>query len=67
MFHTLIETAAFDPEATRLLGLAFEQASARAGGDQYQRELIALRIIYAAKNGERDVHRLAEYGLNGRA
>jgi hypothetical protein len=65
MPYTLIQDAAFDPEVTRLLGLAFDDACTRAGGDKSMREAIAMRIIAAARDGERDVHKLAAYGLNG--
>ena len=66
MPYMLIQNAAFDPDVTRLLGLAFEDACARMpSGDASDREAMARRIIDAATGGERDVHKLAEYGLNG--
>ena len=58
----LIQGAAFDPEATRLMGLAYETACVNVGTEEKSvRELIAKRIIEAAKSGERDVQRLASY------
>jgi hypothetical protein len=59
-------TQAFDPEATRLLGQAFDMASALLGHTPQPtavREAIAKRIIEAAKAGERDPVRLREAGL----
>ncbi len=62
----LIHGAAFDPETTRLLGLAYEKAIG-ANEDHSFRELVAKRIIEAARRGERDIHKLAAYGLEGSA
>jgi len=68
MPYRLLQNAAFDLDVIRLLGLAYEDACARMpGGDTGHRETIARRIIDAATVGERDVHKLAEYGLNGLA
>ena len=62
----LIHAAMFDPEATRVMGLAYEQAYASLGRDDpAARELIAKRIIEAARRGERDIATLADYGLAG--
>jgi hypothetical protein len=64
MPRRLIENAAFGPEVIEILGLAFDDACARAA-DPSQHETIAKRIIKAAMAGERDVHKLAQLGLNG--
>jgi hypothetical protein len=56
----------FDDDATRRMGEAFD-AACRDLGDTGQptlvREIIAKRIIEAAKNGERDPERLCNAGL----
>jgi hypothetical protein len=59
----LIQGASFDPETTRLLGLAFERASETVAADVTLREALAKRIIEAARRGERDVEKLIGYGL----
>ena len=59
-------TAAFDPEATRTLGQAFDMACALLGHTPQPtavREAIAKSIVEAAKAGERDPVRLREAGL----
>jgi len=62
----LIQGASFDPETTRVMGLAYEEACARLGSAERSiREAIAKRIIEAAKVGERDVQKLVAYGLEG--
>jgi hypothetical protein len=55
----------FDPEATRLMGVAFETARAAVNrpGDLTD-EMIARTIIELAKAGERNVERLCEAALN---
>jgi hypothetical protein len=60
----LIRNAAFDPETTALMGLAYEKAILDCA-DEPARELIARRIIEAARRGERDLDRLAAYGRQG--
>jgi len=57
-----VEPGAFDPETMRLLGQAFESVCAQlhdTGQPLIVREVIAKRIIEAAKRGERDPDRLA--------
>jgi hypothetical protein len=57
---------AFDPEATNVLGQAFDMACALLGHTPQPtaaREAIAKSIIEAAKAGERDPVRLQEAGL----
>jgi hypothetical protein len=60
------QSAFFDDEATRVMGLAFDQA---CGSLRYLactrnvRELIAKQIIDAARNGERDPTRLHSRAL----
>jgi plasmid stabilization system protein ParE len=59
-------TQAFDPEATRALGQAFDTACALLGHTPQPtavREHIAKSIIEAAKAGERDPVRLRDAGL----
>ena len=59
-------TQAFDPEATRILGQAFDMSCALLGHTPQPtavREAIAKSIIEAAKAGERDPVRLREAGL----
>jgi hypothetical protein len=60
----LIHGASFDPETTAIMGAAYEKATSESTDDS-GRELIAKRIIEAARRGERDVERLAAYGLRG--
>jgi uncharacterized protein with NRDE domain len=70
----LFSNAAFDSEATQLLGAAFEAAwqkvkstsSALAEGSEaaLTRELLAKRIIELAKRGERNPDRLVESALD---
>jgi hypothetical protein len=62
----LINGESFDPDTTRVMGLAYEEACASLDGtDAAIREAVAKRIIEAARRGERDVARLAGYGING--
>jgi hypothetical protein len=64
----LIEGASFDPETIRLMGEAYEQAClALAGSNVAARELVAKRIIETARRGERDLTKLAAYGIEGLA
>jgi hypothetical protein len=56
----------FDDEATRLMGEAFDAACKDlhdTGQPALVREIIANRIIKAAKKGERDPARLRKAGL----
>ena len=57
----------FDDEATSAMGDAFDQAcsSLRDFGCRTVREIIAKRIIEAAKNGERDPIRLHSQAIMG--
>jgi hypothetical protein len=62
----MIQDIAFDDAATLAMGEAFDQAckSLRNSGSACKvREIIAKRIIDAAKNGERDPARLHEQAL----
>jgi hypothetical protein len=61
----LIQRSSFDPETTQLLGLAYERACESVGSDITVREALAKRIIEAARNGERDLQSLIDYGLGG--
>jgi ribosomal protein S9 len=59
-------TGAFDPDATRVLGKAFDMACALVGHTAQPtatREAIAKAIVETAKQGERDPHRLRDAGL----
>jgi hypothetical protein len=55
--HHLIGQAAFDPDATEAMGLAFEVVCKVK--PKASRELIANRIIQLAKAGERDSAKLS--------
>jgi len=57
----------FDPEATRIMGVAFEMARAAVKRDWagvYANRIIATRIIELAKDGERNPHVLCEQALS---
>ena len=57
----------FDPETTRIMGVAFEMARAvvkRDWGGVYASHRLANRIIELAKGGERDPRVLSEQALN---
>jgi hypothetical protein len=61
----LIHNAAFDSETTHLLGIAYDRASLELrNGDEVAREVLAKRLIEAARRGERDVDRLVDYALD---
>ena len=50
------------------MGEAYEHACLTlAGGNVAARELVAKRIIEAARRGERDLTKLAAYGIEGLA
>ena len=53
----------FDPETTRLLGLAYERACEKMAPHVTVRETLAKRIIEGAVRGERDLEKLIEYGI----
>jgi hypothetical protein len=56
----------FDAEATTAMGAAFDAACGAVGGrgqPSVVQEVIARRIIAAAKKGERDPQRLCENAL----
>jgi hypothetical protein len=55
----------FDDESTTLLGQAFDAAcrELHEGQPEIVYEIMAIRIIDAAKNGEREVTKLAAAGL----
>jgi hypothetical protein len=57
----------FDDDATRIMGEAFDRRKTLhdKGQPQIVYEVIAKRIIDAAKNGERDPVRLRNVGLAG--
>ena len=57
---------AFDDSTTQIMGEAFDAACAELQDDNLPnlaREIIAERIIGAAKRGERDPKRLSEIGI----
>jgi hypothetical protein len=63
-----LEGERFDPETTRLLGIAFEtaiQALHNWGVVDPPREAVARAIIGFAKAGERDPERLCDLALEG--
>ena len=61
-----LDNPTFDPEATRVMGVAFEMVRAALGladrGD-LANEIVAKRIIELAKAGERNPDRLCEEAL----
>ena len=57
----------FDPQATHVMGEAFDLACANmriCGQPEVVREIMASRIIQAAKSGERDPYRLAAKAMD---
>ncbi len=63
-----VQDVCFDDKATLAMGAAFDQACRSLGyfaRDVVVRELIAKRIIEAAKNGERDPIRLHSQAIIG--
>ena len=56
----LIDTASFNPETTRLLGVAYERASEGIASENTIRETIAKRDH---RRGERDIEKLVGCGL----
>jgi hypothetical protein len=64
--RTFLQPGAFDSETTAAMGEAFDAACEKLGdnGDpQMTREVIANRIVAAARLGERDPVRLREAAL----
>ncbi len=60
---SLLSEGSFDPDATRAMGIAFEKACQSLGLHDAADETtmqIAIRIIEAAKAGERDPAKLHE-------
>jgi hypothetical protein len=56
----------FDDHATKVMGEAFEAACKDLdGAGQHTYEVIARRIIEAAKSGERDPEKLRDWALTG--
>jgi len=65
-FRRYLDGERFDPETTRLLGVAFAftvQALHNWGADDPPRESIATAIISYAKAGERDPERLCDLAV----
>jgi hypothetical protein len=65
--HSFLQPGAFDPEAIALMGEALEAALKElqgAGETDVMREVIAGRIIAAARLGERDPTRLLAAALD---
>jgi len=68
MNSILVQNVFFDDEVTFAMGAAFDRACSSLRlyvRDDKVRELIAKRIIEAAKNGERDPIRLQSQALRG--
>jgi hypothetical protein len=64
--HSFMTVGEFDPEALAALGEAFDaalEALDDLGQPKIVREVIAQRIIEAARRGERDPARLVEAAL----
>jgi hypothetical protein len=58
----------FDPEATRIMGEAFDRACQALGGRELPiivQEAIAIRIVDEAIKGERDPDHLFKYAVKG--
>jgi hypothetical protein len=67
--RTFIQPGAFDPEAIAAMNEAFNAACEKlSDSDQPEvtREVVATRIIAAARRGERDPARLLEAALSER-
>ena len=65
--NQLLIGPAFDSEMTKNMGEAFDTACNELGGSGQPavvKEIIAKRIINAARNGERDPHRLCDEALH---
>jgi hypothetical protein len=61
-----LDNPTFDPEATRVMGVAFEMVRAAlglAGRGDLANEIVAQRIIELAKTGERNPDFLCEGAL----
>jgi hypothetical protein len=59
--YRLLQDAAFDPEHTEAMGIAFEDACRELGLAQREdplRDLVARQVIEFAKRGERDPEKL---------
>jgi hypothetical protein len=68
MDGSLFSEAAFSPEQTQVMGLAYERACLTLPGNGYAsilKEIIARRIIEAAQRGELDPQRLYEEAVTG--
>jgi hypothetical protein len=65
--NRLIEGAAFEPEATALMGRAYEAAIRQLGADLPATviETVAKRIVEAARAGERNPDKLTDFALRG--
>jgi hypothetical protein len=62
-----LDSEKFDPETTRIMGVAFEMARAsvkRDWGGIYASHIIAKRIVELAKAGERNPHVLCEQAVS---
>ncbi len=62
------QNATFDPEATRVMGEAFDRACRALGGRELPdvvQEAIANRIVDEAIRGERDPDHLFKYAVKG--
>jgi hypothetical protein len=59
----VIQGTSFDAETVLLLGLAYERACQSVASDVTVREVLAKRILEAARRGERNVEKLIAYGL----
>jgi len=66
MAIAIVDNISFDPETTASMGAAFEKACRFLGNGKQAppvKEVIAKRILDAAKQGERDPDRLCERAL----
>ena len=64
--HSFLQPGAFGPETVAAMSEAFDAACVRLDASRREsaREVIAMRIIAAAKLGERDPARLLEAALS---
>jgi hypothetical protein len=65
--YRLLQDCAFEPDAVKAMGTAFEevcQALGLADTNDALRDLVARKVIELAQQGERDVDRLRELTLD---
>jgi len=66
LIRQFLSSERFDPDTTRIMGVAFEMACVAlrlAGRGNIARAVVAEKIIGLAKAGERDANTLCEHSL----